>query len=243
MKRKVASVGRKGTVQERTQIEENRRRLLTRINSFQNAADSFYSMLDNNGPLQYNEDAREEDDNIPELAESDAEDEDEEQAPPSETISLRLPSVILRSLENPCPEMLRLAGQEMKLREGQANDALRKLRVDLGHKALLIKKQVRGAKAYRTRNNVFADVSNVDWKVQDSSAVYKLARDSLVQLGASEEKLAIYQELKPEHLKLSDDVIKPNRTGQRSDTLPWIWRVVGEPVEGEEANDWMNECK
>ncbi len=127
--------------------------------------------------------------------------------------------------------MLRLAGQEMKLREGQANDALRKLRVDLGTMALLIKKQVRGAKAYRTRNNVFADVSNVDRKVQDSSAVYKLAWDSLVQLGASEEKLAIYQELKPEHLKLSDDVIKPNRTGQRSDTtaldLEGGWRTSG----------------
>jgi hypothetical protein len=66
-------------------------------------------------------------------------DDDEESSP--EKMLLVLPSSLeLTDLHR--FGLMNLATQELKLRKGQANDALDKLRLALGHKALLFRTQV-----------------------------------------------------------------------------------------------------
>ena len=60
------------------------------------------------------------------------------------------------------------------------------------------------------------------------------------QLGASEDDLNFYKPLLQEHLKLSGDIMQPNRFGQWMDSLAWFWNIS--PQTSEEANGWMDEC-
>jgi hypothetical protein len=68
-------------------------------------------------------------------------DTDEDEAILPEKMSLFLPSS-LELAELHQFGLMDLATQELKLRKGQANDALDKLRLALGHKALLFRTQV-----------------------------------------------------------------------------------------------------
>jgi len=43
-------------------------------------------------------------------------------------------------------------------------------------------------------------------------------------------------------LKMPGDIIEENRIGQRSDQLPWFWRLDGQ-LQGDELNPRMKECK
>jgi hypothetical protein len=61
------------------------------------------------------------------------------------------------------------------------------------------------------------------------------------RLGASEADLNEYQELLPDHLRLSADIVEENRFGQRSDDLPWFWYQSGKQLEGQKG--WMEECQ
>lgn len=178
------------------------------------------------------------------LEESDLEDA-EDRSPPAENAILNMPSFVFSSSAHHSPQLLRMAQQEVRLRVGQANDALRQLRVELGLKGLLYKGEVRSSKTTGARTRAFTDVSNVEKKVDELAALYTLARDSLICLKpeVSEETLDIYKELKSEHLAIPKDVTEPNRHTQRSDTLSWIWRVSGEQAAGKEAQTWMNECE
>jgi hypothetical protein len=70
----------------------------------------------------------------------DQEDEGTEATPP-EQISLSMPSSLeLSDLHR--LDLMGLANQELQLRKGQANDALEKLRLALGHEALLFRTDV-----------------------------------------------------------------------------------------------------
>ena len=245
LKRKITSLGKKPTVSEKIDIQEQRRKLQSRINSFDSSAEAFYSMLDEKDEIDEVEED-EPDDNFndsPENSNSEDLDDEEMQSPRSELATLRMPSNLIHHIDVPSTEFQKLAKHELKLREGQANDALRKLRMELGYKSLLYKKRVRKASGAASRGRAFTDIANVEGKVKECEAFYNLARISMICLGVSAEKLEIYQTLKPEDLKVSDDIMDEKRIGQRNDVLPWIWRVKGVPVDVEEANDWMNESK
>jgi hypothetical protein len=60
-------------------------------------------------------------------------------------------------------------------------------------------------------------------------------------LGASQADLQTYQALRKEDLSLGKDILEPGRTGQRSDTLAWIWYQG--PVDGQRSGSWLNESE
>ncbi len=170
----------------------------------------------------------------------DSDSDDEEQTIHSELVQIRMPSTVIIDYPNCSPELRKLADQELQLREGQANDALRKLRLAIGHKTILFKEHVRKAKTTATRTRAWTAVKGVEDRIKEHAAIYRLARATLPSLGAKPDMLEIYKELKEEHLQVSEDISDENRTYQRNHTLPWIWRINGHMVE--DGDDWMTEC-
>ena len=78
-------------------------------------------------------------------------------------------------------------------------------------------------------------------KVNKHARAYRRARRALEHLGADNATLAHFQELQIKHLKISADITEENRVDQRSDTLPWFWRLDGQNAD--QHDSWMQECK
>ena len=230
-----------GTVVEKTKMEEQRRKLNARITSFQSSAENFYALTSTDQPADEADDDDGEDSNDP-FEDPDA-DEEEACVTRPENVKLKLPSLVIRTINKPSPEIRKLATQEIQLRKGQANDALSDLRVKLGYKALLFREEIRKVRGYDNRTRAWDDVNKSQGKVDESVDIYRLARSSMVQLGASSKLLKVYQELKNEDLVIPEDIYNANRTNQKDDKMAWFWRVAGQPIQGEEKDTWMRECK
>jgi hypothetical protein len=71
-------------------------------------------------------------------------------------------------------------------------------------------------------------------------ASYQWAQRALGQLGADEEILERYQDIKKDDLKISSDMVEENRIGQWNHTLTWFWRLG--PQTDAEGDSWMQEC-
>ena len=68
--------------------------------------------------------------------------------------------------------LLIMVDQELRLREGQANDALHELRVLLAHKAVIFWTDVRHAGTYNMTTRAWGKVGSVDVRVQRHAAIY-----------------------------------------------------------------------
>jgi hypothetical protein len=133
----------------------------------------------------------------------------------------------------------KMMDQELKLRIGQANNSLEKLRLDLGHKAVVFKVGVRTSDSQATKTRSQSDLDQVNKKVAKHSRSYQLAYQAMLKLGASEKDLERFQPLTPEDCKVSTDLVEENRVGQRSNRLSWIWRQKG--GDSEQEDKWMKE--
>lgn len=134
-----------------------------------------------------------------------------------------------------------LIQHELALREGQANDALHNIRVNLADKAVIFRTTVRTAKSQSMSTRAWAQVHSVDRAVCINASVYTKCRTQLANLGADDELLERYRPLLKEHLKVSTAVADPNARGQRNSTLAWFWSM---DVVGDSQNsDWLNECE
>ena len=51
---------------------------------------------------------------------------------------------------------------------------------------------------------------------------------ALEHLGAYESTLLQFRRLETKDLKVNFDITEKNKVGQRSDTLPWFWRLDGQ---------------
>jgi hypothetical protein len=153
MKEEIRKLGKNGPLGYRTSLEERRKRLEMQINSFHDKMDLLLEGLDCEDVRTYNllsdldeefktdeADADEMDQQILEEEDNNGDGDDDEVLLP-EKMSLFLPSSLeLTDLHR--FGLMDLATQELKLRKGQANDALDKLRLALGHKALLFRTHV-----------------------------------------------------------------------------------------------------
>ena len=233
---------KQATALEQTSIEDRRRKLEERLNRFHQKAEEFMG-----------ENADEDLDVLPQFTGwendtegdeqefSDAWEEDEEENSENpEMTAICLPSS-LKPTDIQRLGLGVLATQELELRKGQASDCLQNLRMALGHKAVLYRTKVRKAKTSVDKTRIWDDVKAITVKINKHIRAYRRARKALQRLGADNAILLQYQELQSEHLKLSADITEENRFGQRSDVLPWFWRLGGQ---NEDQHDtWMEECK
>lgn len=153
---------------------------------------------------------------------------------------LMLPSTLGRDKCISCG-LATLLDQEIKLRLGQANDALHELRLALVDKAILFRQEVRHAKSQSTKTRAWARVGGVQTVVVRHAAIYRRARRQLVSLGADAEILAKYRPLLDNDLKVTSAVADPNSRGERHSTLAWFWSI---DIPGDtEVHNWMSECR
>ena len=75
------------------------------------------------------------------------------------------------------------------------------------------------------KTRAWDDIKVANLKVIKHVRAYRCARRALEHLGADNATLARFQKLQTKHLKISADITEENRVGQRSDTLPWFWRL------------------
>lgn len=254
-------MSKSGTVAEKNKIQEQRFQLLGRINNFHTKAEAIYENVDQEDALDCNPidlfklvedeckndsttgDSEDEEEEETDMERSDIEDDAPEACVVrAEDMTLRLPSSVCRQVVSPSAAFTRILKMESQLREGQANDSLASLRLGLSEKSLLFVKKVRQARNYSNRTRAWKDINGANHTITRHANVYRIARLALRQLRAEEEVLARYKALKRQDLRVSADVTQPNRIGQRSETLPWIWRLIPENNGDVNGNDWMKEC-
>ena len=52
-----------------------------------------------------------------------------------------------------------------------------------------------------------------------------------------------FKEIENKDLVVAPDMVKENRVGQKSDTMPWFWRLGPESQSDTENAGWMEECE
>ncbi|KAF7357066.1 hypothetical protein MSAN_01300600 [Mycena sanguinolenta] len=114
-----------------------------------------------------------------------------------------------------------LQKQEATMREGQINDALRKLRLTLGAKAWMLRNKVRNARGGKGRTRAWDSVKTKEQEVQRHVQIYLQARAALQRMGMGAE----WRPITKQDLAMPGDLVEPNRFGQRSSSLPWFWRI------------------
>jgi hypothetical protein len=244
-------MSKQATVSEKTTIKDRQRKLESRLSTFHEKAVEFLGDLQDEDvdvlPQFTGFDAADEDDSgIDDDSDHESADTDEdsnsdqgEDDHPEDT-AVCLPSSF-KSADIQRLGLIDIAEQEMKLRQGQANDSLMGLRMALGHKAVLYRTKVRTATTSVGKTRAWGDIKLITSRVNKQVRAYRRARKAMERLGADDSILERYQELKREHLKLSSDITDENRYGQRGDVLPWFWRLDGQNTD--QDNAWMTECK
>ncbi|OJA16398.1 hypothetical protein AZE42_12481 [Rhizopogon vesiculosus] len=126
----------------------------------------------------------------------------------------------------------------MFLREGQANDTLHAIRVNLAHKAVIFHKMVRAAKSQVGTTRAWTQVCSVENVISYKACIYAKCCKQLGKLGA-DQQLEKYLKLEKGDLKASTAITDPNSRGQRNSTLPWFWSLG---VKADTcSSDWMTE--
>lgn len=171
---------------------------------------------------------------------SDAEVETEADCP--EDAVIFLPSQMKRAERERCG-LVDMGHQEAALRIGQMNDALHSLRMVLGEKSLMLRTSVCNAQSQRQITRAWGNVNRLEAQVQQYCKVYEQAQQALSSL---EELDPHYQEITRGDLKMPGDITEENRTGQRSDSLAWFWRLAADVNKSEgshlEGTSQMQEC-
>lgn len=243
----VRRLGKHISVEDQLKIYEKRHRLQSRIDAFVTEGQNILrSDADDTSTLPAPVTARiwEDEDRVP-VDETDDTSHNPTVDPESDAIYpewqiLPLPSS--RSITAESPKLLRdLAEMQLQLEQGQANDALHKLRLAIGHKSFLYRYKVRRAPNYDSRTRAYDDVRSFQTVISTHADVYSACRQAMIALHADEDTMRIYQVLKREDLRTDTAVVNPNERGQRNNEMSWIWGVAN--PETASSPEWMEECK
>ena len=156
-----------------------------------------------------------------------------------EKVILYLPSN-LTSKQRRENHLQELGQMEYELREGQANDALERLKECLAEKSMRFRTEVRSAKGQKKITRAWDSIHRADKQIKQAVITYKVARQAIGELGGAG-SLKRFQEIKKSDLKMSGDIAEENRVGQRSNVLPWFWRLDGKVKEN--CGSYEKECK
>ena len=226
LQRHVVSLGTTCSVAQKNEILDRRRKLEARISNYENRISVIMKLDDD---TQWSE-------HIPDVGpESEEVSEDILELHPEgwftpERERITLPSSLAPG-EIDRLSMNTLAMVEAELRKAQVTDALEGLRLVLGEKSLCFRTEVRNADSQRTTNRAWDNVHKLDAEARRCRSTYRNARNALQRLSVDPEYLATLCDITDNDLKVAGDLTDPGRFGQRSETLPWFWRI------GEVIND------
>jgi len=173
------------------------------------------------------------------LAADDEEIGEEEPEVTPENVTLYLPSSF-KPYQRKDLGWQEMGNMELHLREGQANDALERLRECLAEKSLWFRKEVRSAKSQKKMTRAWDSVHRMEGQIKQAVVTYRVARDAIGELGKAADSDR-FQEITKSDLKMSGDIVEENRVGQRSSVLPWFWRLDRKAKE--HCGDYEKECE
>jgi hypothetical protein len=222
------------TASQRTVIEEKRQKLTSRINKFNSAAMVMTNGMELEGgegvPQDDPELCLEEADGDNFLRIEDAEgdcilDMEGEADSPAEVAEVWMPS--LAASDTIMDDVITaLRQEELKLRKGQANDCLEKLRQALGDRSVVFREKIHSNKSIHhqgTRSK--KELLTITLSINKQARGYRRSRAAMQRLGADLDTLALYQPLRAQDLGVSKEITEENRHGQGSDALTWFWRI------------------
>src|ERR1700679_1513036 len=131
---------------------------------------------------------------------------------------------------------------EAELRKGQVSDALEGLRLALGEKSLCFRAEVRNANSQRTTNRAWDRVHKFDANARRYRSAYRYARNALQRLDIDPEYMGTLHDITDDDMKVAGDLTDERRFGQRSDTLPWFWRIGNADHPDGSDGPRMQEC-
>ena len=131
---------------------------------------------------------------------------------------------------------------EAELRKGQVSDALEGLRLALGEKSLCFRAEVRNANSQRTTNRAWDRVHRFDANARRYRSAYQYARNALRRLQIDPEYMSTLHDITDDDMKVAGDLTDERRFGQRSDTLPWFWRIGNADCSDGSDSPRMQEC-
>ena len=182
------------------------------MDKFSSRASSAWPLKDNDDPVNPMSDSAEADDLLSDDSEDDLREEDEPRITHSrwqpELVPIMLPSAVGH-------EFCRAAGfdgiieKEKVIRMGQANDALQGLRVALSKKAILFR-GLRDATSKTKRNKSWDQIKATTGSARHHVRLYLHARQALINLGATNEEMSLYQPLTRDQLKITAARMDPN---------------------------------
>jgi hypothetical protein len=182
------SLGHKSSLAWKTKIQEQCRRLLTKITAFNKKADQFLGDIDSDTLLPVDHGDLD-DDSEAELCDlgnegslsaddehkpSDDEEDDDDEAEWAKNLFLAIPSSL--GAEQ-CHEvgLDDLMAQEIQLRQGQANDALEDLQTEVAQKSLLFQTRVHDWPSQKLSTRSWSAIKRANGKIQNYVKKYNLA--------------------------------------------------------------------
>ena len=139
------------------------------------------------------------------------------------------------------PENSYLVSLEISLRLGQANDALRQIRLGLAEKSFCFRKTSTIPKNYERRTRARTELHSLDSSIRQCAKIYNNCRLALVRLGADEDVLSTYWPLIDSDLQVSKVVVDTRLASRKESSLPWFWTVDAQAETQQEGP--MSECK
>ncbi|EPS98310.1 hypothetical protein FOMPIDRAFT_59073, partial [Fomitopsis schrenkii] len=233
------SLGRQASVDGRLKLVARRNRLQHALGLFETKASMYWGEDTDDEEVHqatlYNEWEDVDDEPIDEWLEQG----EPEDAIHPETIPVRLPSTLgLNTLTR--RKQQELAHQELQLREGQANDALHRLREVLGMKSVVFATDVREAQnSQRLSTRAWNNIQSLAKTINEHARVYTHARDAMKRLLMEDQLASRFQPLEQSDLRVITEVVDNKEPGARDKAVPWIWAV---DVGGDTANSaWLTE--
>ncbi|KAH9949222.1 hypothetical protein B0H21DRAFT_820230 [Amylocystis lapponica] len=186
----VRSLPKSPTTEQKIDLLNRRKRLQTRVDAHEGKKSRYIVIEDNDE----DDNEKDVDDNLGEEWDA-VEPDDVFWAAPArasgnairlaERVAITLPST-LGHARCEALNIQQLAAQELKLREGQANDTLHQIRICLGQKSFLFRTSIRSAHSQHNKTRAWGDVNAVDRTLQHHTRVYSKAQKAMVSLGAPE---------------------------------------------------------
>ena len=137
-------------------------------------------------------------------------------------------------------QIRRLAKKECKLREGQANDSLQKVREAVTQLSWQFKGKVRTATTTKQTTRAWDGVHILERELATQRSIYNHSRNILVSLSDDELMKDMYQILLKDDCQISKVITEPNARGESQKGLAWFWKQAGVTLNDDRH---MMECK
>ena len=116
-----------------------------------------------------------------------------------------------------------IATIEFELWKGQVTDALDGLRLALGEKSLCFHTEVWNTNTQQTMSHMWDNIHKLDTKAQKHRSIYRHTWSALQQLDIDSDYLETLLNITDDDMKVAGDITDKNWFGQQADTIPWFW--------------------